>query len=502
MLSRRLIPLLIAALSACTAHAQAPATLSGSLLIWIVQPSAPVAPRVIAAAPLAGSMPDQTAGSYGQTLGSFGQTAGSYGQTAGSYGQTAGSFGQTAGSYGQTAGSYGQTLAGFGTSLDGLPAAAARANGGPILTSTKPSRSFAFEPFFRGSRLFEHVEILTQNIPANELEEKLLLSGNAGPDILLGSPLPAAWTRRADGLVRRYGLVTLTSLSREEQSEEPAARPAPRAQLSILLAAPHPETARAFVRLFLEARGCDRCPVPNPDTAEAIGVGSASLRDVLQGSHAGGVDPDFAEAEPAQTQALALGTGDRRLLDELSVQIAVISANANERFALLQLSATLESRAAFGVVQAMVVLRKDDQGKWRTLQVTPSLRVAQLAVVSKALIDYTQPVRLEQVGKPLGISQAAPVDGDVRPVQPYLAWENFGGATLQIVESQARVNAPASGWLGSNLFFIPDTTQHLRTEVSARFASHIGDYRWRVWSLGKGGSLTLSPWKTIHIVAQ
>jgi hypothetical protein len=106
------------------------------------------------------------------------------------------------------------------------------------------------------------------------------------------------------------------------------------------------------------------------------------------------------------------------------------------------------------------------------------------------------PVLRNEGPKVLGISQAAPVDGETRTAQPELWWDNLGGATLQIVEWQQ--GAP-NNWSVSNLYFVPDNRERLRTRVAARFALG-GQYRWRVWSVGPGGIVVLSPWRTMTIV--
>jgi hypothetical protein len=100
---------------------------------------------------------------------------------------------------------------------------------------------------------------------------------------------------------------------------------------------------------------------------------------------------------------------------------------------------------------------------------------------------------------PMGISQAAPLDGDTRMVPADLWWDNLGGASLQVVEWQTR--RYQNTWL-SHLFYVPDTNPRLRTQVTARFASAPGQYRWRVWSVGVDGALVLSPWRGLTILGR
>jgi hypothetical protein len=96
--------------------------------------------------------------------------------------------------------------------------------------------------------------------------------------------------------------------------------------------------------------------------------------------------------------------------------------------------------------------------------------------------------------KPLGIAQASPIDGDNRSPQPELWWDNLGGASMQVVEWTL-------GASPSNLFFVHDADSRLHTRAIARFATTAGKYRWRVWSIGTDGTIVLSPWRTLNIVA-
>jgi hypothetical protein len=112
------------------------------------------------------------------------------------------------------------------------------------------------------------------------------------------------------------------------------------------------------------------------------------------------------------------------------------------------------------------------------------------------LYPYTRRVKPEYLRPIAGISQAAPLDEDNRSPRPDLWWDNGGGGSLLIVEWQRRAGA---GWTDSNMFFIPDNAPRLQTRVTAQFADSWGAYHWRVWTLGRGGMMTMSPWRTMNI---
>ncbi|MDR3734223.1 MAG: hypothetical protein P4L10_01660, partial [Acidobacteriaceae bacterium] len=183
----------------------------------------------------------------------------------------------------------------------------------------------------------------------------------------------------------------------------------------------------------------------------------------------------------------------------LQVQIDVLHADANERMAVVELRGVVSAVNAFGVVHGQVILQRDQKGQWKVLQISPNMWPGELDAAQSALRRYAVKVGPDAVAKVLGISQAAPVDGDNRPAQPDLWWDNKGGATLQVVEWQRNM---ANGWTSSGLMLVPDTNPKATTRVTATFAKQVAKYRWRVWSVGTGGVIVLSPWRTLNITGQ
>ena len=194
----------------------------------------------------------------------------------------------------------------------------------------------------------------------------------------------------------------------------------------------------------------------------------------------------------------ALGVYAPDLLTDLTVRVDATAAEANSRFAVVALRGLLENGKAFGVVHAIAVLRADDGGHWRVLQMTPNLQPDQQVFAWTLLHSFAGKVTAENVAAVLGVAQAAPADGDIRERSPELWWDNRGGATLEVVEWQRKAG---DSWTNSNLFFVPDDNGHLRTRVTGRFADSPGPYRWRIWSVGRGGVVVFSPWRSINILA-
>jgi hypothetical protein len=144
-----------------------------------------------------------------------------------------------------------------------------------------------------------------------------------------------------------------------------------------------------------------------------------------------------------------------------------------------------------------VVLRVDESGQWRVLQLTPNLAVEQQQVAAESLHGFAARVRREEVAQVASASLAAPVDGDNRPPLPELWWDNLGAGSLEDVEWQRSLG---NSWTGSNLYFVREDAGHLRTRTSGRFADAAGVYRWRVWSLGRGGTSAISGWRSVNIL--
>jgi hypothetical protein len=145
---------------------------------------------------------------------------------------------------------------------------------------------------------------------------------------------------------------------------------------------------------------------------------------------------------------------------------------------------------------AHVVLRKDDAGRWKVLQISPNVRYGVPGSGWGAMRSYTRAVIPERTSKIVAVSQAAPPDGDNRPPQPELWWDNNGEAGLLAVEWQMNFG----GWTDSRMFLVPDRDPRVQTRVRAEFAQTPGKYRWRVWAIGEGGVVKLSSWREMNIL--
>jgi hypothetical protein len=522
------IAVLIVLAGTLTSSAQAPEPLTaplehGPLTIWMVRPGTrgeklritaqKIQAQVQATQVLPTTVQEQTAGSFGQPSSNVGQTAGSYGQTSGSsgrnasdtgqtastYGTTAGSFGteasnhgQTAGSAGQTAGTFGQTSSTYGQTLGG--SSLSQASAAPVSAAannrTRDELAVSTEHTFPG------LELRTVDVIAEELQDKLAaVKGSADyPDVLLADP--------GLGSYSGPGLTMLGWTSFFDATDDPRISPRWRdMRPTILTHAPHLARAQAFVVWLRDAGLCQPCEgkVGDKDVAAAASAAASALQSVLQGDSLGArADADAAHFSPRLAQYLALMAGAPDVPGDLKFRIDVMSAWARDRLAVITLRGIASSPSAFGVVHSLVVLRKDDAGRWKVLHISPNMAPGSLF---NGLGDLEQsasgPAKGDKPPHVVAISQAAPPDDDNRPPKPDLWWDNSGDARLLVVEWQFNADG---AWTDSRLMMVPNGGNRTQTRVPAQFAAIDGGYRWRVWSVGAGGAIALSPWRRLNIL--
>jgi len=477
---------------------------TGSVTVWWVRPTTDEDRARIAAQKLNATIApikkyvEHTTSEFGQPSSNVGQTAGNYNnQTPGSLGQTVGNAGQAASSDGTTADSFGQTASSFGES----PSDANKVK--PVATAPIPKQ---VEASLRGSMLMSlgGADVQVVHVVSEEFEDKLAAVTNSRdyPDIVVGIENLPSWSSRGLGLTM-FGLPILAEP--DSSTTHTPWRAFQRAD--ILLQAPHPVQARAFVVWLRDEGGCDmwcgnKKYIAKMGMEDAVTAAQGAFTNVLQGGAIKAyADKDAAEFSGPVAQSLAFGDsfgGPSRPIDMEHLRIDTMALATNERHSLaaVTLRAVIPSEGSFGVVHAQVVLRKGEGGGWGVLQISSNLRIPQLGEVN-GLLAQAMFGKPDESAPVLGVSQAAPLDGDNRSPQPYLWWDNLGGAALQVVEWQTKAE---SGWTNTNLEPVSDTGPRLKTEVVASFARQAGQYRWRVWSVGKGGELKLSPWHSLIIV--
>ncbi len=460
----------------------------GSLVVWVVSPARP-AQR---------TSDQERARLHTSTAGSFGRTAGSVGQTAGSYGTSP--SGLPALSPGKTAGEVGQTAGSFGQSLDTLAAASTVASGAvpppPVPPVFVPT---AIPNVWQGltsplGRVYPDFKATFVPVSAEDLRERFAAIGHGveQPDLLF-----------SNGSLEGPQLAFLRELSVASLGRWPEVEPGEPAGLQIggvsydwkiLKAAAHPEEARALV-VWLEDGSLAQAERYRAEGLEGgpVSVAIEAAQSALGGGEIGAADPELAHVPPGRSQWAAFTPPDQSALSGLGLRVDVLRWAANERFAVYGLRVIANSERAFGVAYPLVVLRRGENGRWGVLQVSANLGCDRMVRSFRELARLAGRVRPELVKAVMGVTLAAPKDGDTRSGVPELWWDNPGDARLLAVEWQV-------GGGDTHLMLVPETASRLQVRVTAAFASGTGAYRWRVWALGTGGTTKLSPWRGVTVV--
>ncbi len=533
MLMRRMSAAGLLALSwvcACSGQTEAldaaPLLHGEPLTVWVLRPGhAPKAPAGVLAllppTPRLGFQ-EQTAGSFGQTASSAGQNAASYGtaasnvgtaasnvgQNAGGYGTAPSDAGQNAASYGTAASDYGMTASSYGTAASNVGTAAS--NYGHLSSESGPDRAQDSRATAGAGRnpVLERVQALMLKVRETDIryvelyvEEFKARMENANktgdlPDVLIGS-LPA--TEEYRQLVTRlflpatmYGEIADDNLGAAAQGF--AGRGMWRQEFAVFLRAPHPRAARAFALVMAEGglRLPEQLAADDERSAPALVAIDAMSRLVGGQSMGAQADPMLAEFTLRQAQARLMGVA-MHTQGATPPRIEALAASVNGSLAVVGLRVSVASEKSLELMHPLVVLRQAADGSWKVLQVSLNLPVEEQRDEAGRLINTSTRAE-ERKGGVKGVTLASPREGDVGPVRPELWWDNLGGAGLQVVEWQMGYSEV---WTDTHLYFVDDTATRLHTREVARFASVPGvRYRWRVWSVGVGGEMKISPWRT------
>jgi hypothetical protein len=175
---------------------------------------------------------------------------------------------------------------------------------------------------------------------------------------------------------------------------------------------------------------------------------------------------------------------------DANLQTSVTIVKANDRLAVALVRTRVDWAISFGIVHSMVILRRGREG-WKVLQLTLAGSPALMTPRFHELESLCRSVPPDQVAKLGGVSLASPPDHDHREGPFELWWDNGGNASLLVVEWQQPVETAPT-----NLYFVPDRRPRDTTRIPSPFAG--GNLIWRVWAVGTGGALTLSPWRDMQ----
>jgi hypothetical protein len=270
---------------------------------------------------------------------------------------------------------------------------------------------------------------------------------------------------------------------------------------AILRKAPHPLVARAFVS-WLADRDWPQEDVtadrPEHNAPDAGDIALQAVTETLNGHKIDSMaDHDMARFDPQTAMALALGFAGRSFGPTPdprwrvgNLQSSVTVTKANERLAVALVRTRVDTEEFFGIMHSMVILRRVREG-WKVLQLTLAGSPVLMTARFHELQNVCSTVPPDQVAKLGGVSLASPPDHDHREGPFELWWDNGGNALLLVVEWQQPVE-----WAPTNLYFVPDHHPRDTTRIPSPFAG--GELNWRVWAVGTGGALTLSPWRAMR----
>jgi hypothetical protein len=431
------------------------------------------------------------------------------GLTAESHEETAGDFGRESSTFGQTAGDTGQTAGSFGVSDSELAGAIAAAHAAGVPDATgRIKRDLALWMFLaRDSPPGASVRYV--DVGDGELKERLEAAARERslPDVIVGYPLPAAWYGGERRLADRYGVAMVGPEAEGRGSAQTRGGDWAWPDVAILRGAPHPAAARAYALWLMDSglcRGCVRITTRADDaarTSEPVETAERVLRAVLTGQPPG----NDADLEMAPFEARDITGNSSRLANPVelrrwqdrTIRVDVMAVQGGKALAVVELRAIASSSTEFGVYHALAVLRPDTAGRWRVLHLTPQMSRSVANLQTMPLLNYAGNGTAHEAST-VGVTLASPPNGDDRMPKPELWWDNAGGATMQVVEWQRcdpRCSVP-------ELQLVPDADVRLHTRVIAGFAEKPARYRWRVWSMARGGTLVLSPWRSFSVISK
>ena len=472
-------------------------------LTAIIQPSKVSVEKTMSEFGTPASDAGQTSSSYGQTSGSFGTAASDTGQTAGSVGKGPSELGASASTYGQTSGSYGQTAGSFGTAASSYGTAASDSNK-PELVPRHVQDAQQDTIVAELHQAFPSLTVRVANVTDLELKDKLAaVKGTAAyPDAVVGVQYMPWWWQSGLGetMLGEQGAFEQGRSYRNERYQP--------GTIDLLRGATHTEAARAFWVWVSGAARCSDCGGDGSRVGPEVPVelAKSALQKVLAGAPLGSdADKDAAVFAAQSAQGLALAAyvrGGKADPPDLKVQVETISGFAVGRVAAVSLRAIAASSDAFGTLNALVVLRKDAAGRWKVLQISPNEPSGQRFEMYEDLRAAVRGKSEEAAAVLKPVSLASPQDGETRPEHPELWWDNGGQARLQVVEWQTALGSGTGGgvgWSATRLLPVVDTEARVQTKVTASFAVQGATIRWRVWSVGRGGDLALTGWRTFHV---
>jgi hypothetical protein len=261
--------------------------------------------------------------------------------------------------------------------------------------------------------------------------------------------------------------------------------------------------ARAFVRWLNRAPGWQPRAKNNSIPMEAIQTvqktSVAALHDIMSGDQTGLealLDKDAARSRPVRADP--------------SVQVSDVQpilTFGNSRIAFVLLAVVASGESFYGMRHMIFILR-NQEAVWRVLYVAPNAQMPDAAGVqgidanplllrafdSRIISDRAEP-------PPPAAMLANPPDRAVLPrfpEPPDIAWRSAAPSDAAfIIESQFAIPGDEANWSVSNLTFAEVSRAVQPFKERAPFGVGAQPHRWRIWTLGRSGTVSVTPWRTL-----
>jgi hypothetical protein len=265
----------------------------------------------------------------------------------------------------------------------------------------------------------------------------------------------------------------------------------------------HLTQARAFVRWLARAPGwqprAKNVSIAPSDISTVQNASIMAIHDLLSGGQVALealLDKDAARGRPVQEDA------STQLSD-----VQPILTFGNSRIAFTLLAVIASSDSFYGMRHMIFIFRNQGAG-WRILMIQPnapmpdSEGVQGIEANPPLLRAFDSHIVSDQAEPPPPAAVlVAPPDRAMLPRFPHLpdiAWRSAASADASfIVESQFSDPGDEANWSVSNLTFAAVSRATQSFEERAPFGVGAQPHRWRIWTLGRSGTVSLTPWRTV-----
>jgi hypothetical protein len=214
---------------------------------------------------------------------------------------------------------------------------------------------------------------------------------------------------------------------------------------------------------------------------------------------AGPTDPSSTMDKDANrfSPTFGVGCGHADSITDASVDLLF----GNGRIAYAALSSEAKTKgtvSCIGQLHSFVVLRKKADG-WKVLLLMASTSLAQAESYAEGFERLG--LLAGPAAEPAMPQLISPHDGEAQTRFPKqeIAWAQAANAVAYIVEARAGVVKNTAVEFGaSGITFVDPQKYGSVVRMPSPFGVGMQPHRWRVWAIGKDGTVALSEWRTVN----